>query len=265
MADRYRRGGSERDFDRGDETPNRGMFGYEGEGYMRGGGGGNDYDEYASRGYGRDTWADDSTYRGGGGYGQSRGGDDYTTGFSGGSYGTGDRYGTGGYGRGAYGGGGHMSGGGGDFEGGGFSGGSGWNRGREYGRGEAPADYRRSSSDEDTRGSYFSTGSVGADPRGYRDLEAGVGRDTNRQSHRGKGPKNYQRSDERIREDLCERLAMDHHVDASDIEVAVSGGTVTLTGTVSDRRAKRRAEDLCESINGVKDVENQIRVSRGPD
>lgn len=206
MADRYRRGGSERDFDRGDETPNRGMFGYEGEGYMRGGGGGNDYDDYASRGYGRDTWADESTYRGGGGYG------------------TGERYGTGGSGN-----------------------------------------YGRDRGDEETRGSYFSTGSVGIDPRGYRDLEAGVGRDTNRQSHRGKGPKNYQRSDDRIREDLCERLSMDHHVDASDIEVTVSGGTVTLSGTVSDRRAKRRAEDISESINGVKDVENQIRVSRGQD
>ncbi|HEX6161067.1 MAG TPA: BON domain-containing protein [Thermoanaerobaculia bacterium] len=248
MPNRYRRGGSERDFDRGDETPNRGMFGYEGEGYMRGGAAGNDADEYAGRGYGRDTWADESTSRGGGGYGQSRGGDDYTTGFSGG-YGTGDRYGTGGYGRGAYGGGGAMSGGGGD------TGVGGWNRLREYGRGNRD-DY------EDTRGSYFTTGSVGADPRGYRDLEAGVGRDTNRPSHRGKGPKNYQRSDERIREDVCERLAMDHDVDASDIEVTVSAGTVTLTGMVPDRRAKRRAEDISESISGVKDVENQIRVNR---
>ncbi|HEY0140765.1 MAG TPA: BON domain-containing protein [Thermoanaerobaculia bacterium] len=205
--DRNWRGGSERDFDRGDEAPNRGMFGYEGEGFMRGGGAGNDDDDFASRGYGRDTWGDDSTYR------------DRPGSFSGGGYGPG-RAGTGGSGRG--------------------------NR----------DDY------EDTRGSYFTTGSVGVDPRGYRDLEAGIGRDTNQQSHRGKGPKNYQRSDERIREDVCERLAMDHDVDASEIEVTVNGGTVTLTGSVPDRRAKRLAEDISESIHGVKDVENQIRVNR---
>ena len=85
---------------------------------------------------------------------------------------------------------------------------------------------------------------------------------TERPSYRGRGPKNYQRSDERIREDVCERLAMDHDVDASDIEVTVSEGTVVLAGSVQDRRAKRRAEDISESVHGVKDVENQIRVAR---
>ena len=33
-------------------------------------------------------------------------------------------------------------------------------------------------------------------------------------SHRGKGPKGYTRSDERIREHVCEVLSDDHHVDA---------------------------------------------------
>ena len=35
---------------------------------------------------------------------------------------------------------------------------------------------------------------------------------------------------------------------------------MTLTGTVDDRRTKRLAEDIAESISGVKDVTNQIRV-----
>ena len=83
-----------------------------------------------------------------------------------------------------------------------------------------------------------------------------------RESHRGKGPKNYQRSDDRIREDVCERLAMDDDVDASDLEVTVSGGTVVLAGSVTDRWAKRRAEDIAESVAGVRDIENQIRVAR---
>jgi osmotically-inducible protein OsmY len=83
-----------------------------------------------------------------------------------------------------------------------------------------------------------------------------------RQSYRGRGPKNYQRSEERIREDVCEQLTMDHDVDASDIEVQVSAGLVTLSGTVHDRIEKRRAEDIVESVLGVKDVQNHLRIRR---
>ena len=104
--------------------------------------------------------------------------------------------------------------------------------------------------------------------RGYADVEGSpergwnIGRDSDRPSYRGRGPKNYQRSDERIREEVCERLTMDHDVDASEIEVAVSDAVVTLSGTVNERHAKRIAEDLCESVRGVKDVQNNLRVNR---
>lgn len=76
----------------------------------------------------------------------------------------------------------------------------------------------------------------------------------------GKGPKNYRRSDERIREDVCERLSQHGQIDASDIDVQVESGVVTLTGWVSDRRIKHLTEDICENISGVSDVHNQIRV-----
>ena len=78
--------------------------------------------------------------------------------------------------------------------------------------------------------------------------------------HRGRGPRNYTRSDERIREDVSDRLSDDHHLDASDIEVSVSGGEVTLNGTVENRFAKRHAEDLAESCSGVTHVQNNLRV-----
>ena len=78
--------------------------------------------------------------------------------------------------------------------------------------------------------------------------------------HRGKGPKGYKRSDERIREEINERLSDDDHVDASEIVVSVSNGEVSLSGTVSDRASKRRAEYIVEEIAGVKDVENRIRI-----
>jgi hypothetical protein len=78
--------------------------------------------------------------------------------------------------------------------------------------------------------------------------------------HRGKGPVGYERSDDRIRELVCESLADDDEVDASQIEVAVSGGEVTLSGTVESRRAKREAEECVFSVSGVREVQNQLRV-----
>ncbi|ADV68415.1 BON domain-containing protein [Deinococcus maricopensis] len=81
-------------------------------------------------------------------------------------------------------------------------------------------------------------------------------------SHRGKGPKGYQRSDDRIREMVSDALEDDHGIDASDIEVMVQNGEVTLTGTVTDRQQKRMAEDCAERVRGVRDVHNQIRVQQ---
>jgi len=86
--------------------------------------------------------------------------------------------------------------------------------------------------------------------------------DRNEKNHTGRGPRGYKRSDERIREDVSDRLMHDSQIDASDIEVKVSEGTVTLEGTVDSRRIKHMAEDLAESVSGVQDVVNHIRVKR---
>jgi osmotically-inducible protein OsmY len=79
--------------------------------------------------------------------------------------------------------------------------------------------------------------------------------------HVGRGPRGYTRSDERIREDVCERMSQHGQLDASDIEVRVTAGEVTLQGSVATRYAKRAAEDLAESVSGVREVHNQVRVS----
>ncbi|HEX4337570.1 MAG TPA: BON domain-containing protein [Polyangiaceae bacterium] len=79
----------------------------------------------------------------------------------------------------------------------------------------------------------------------------------------GKGPKGYARSDDRIREDACERLTYDSDVDASDVTVTVSNGEVTLSGEVENRHQKRLAEDLVEDVNGVRDVHNRLSARRG--
>jgi osmotically-inducible protein OsmY len=72
---------------------------------------------------------------------------------------------------------------------------------------------------------------------------------------------NYTRSDEKIRDQICEALTDDEHIDASNIDIVVKGGEVTLTGTVEDRRAKRLAEDIADRCSGVKDIQNQLKVS----
>lgn len=81
--------------------------------------------------------------------------------------------------------------------------------------------------------------------------------------HAGKGPKGYRRSDERIREDICDRIAHWGLVDATDVDVRVEDGEVTLTGTVHSRRDKRALEDVVEDVTGVLDVHNRLRVRRG--
>lgn len=79
-------------------------------------------------------------------------------------------------------------------------------------------------------------------------------------SYQGRGPKGYKRSDERIHEDVCERLTHDPMIDASNLEVAVKDGEVTLSGTVASRGLRRRAEDLAELASGVNHVQNNLRV-----
>ncbi len=81
--------------------------------------------------------------------------------------------------------------------------------------------------------------------------------------HRGRGPRGYRRSDERIREDVCERLTHDSWLDAGNIEVEVHDAEVTLTGYVDSRQAKRRAEDTIENISGIRDIHNQLRIDAG--
>lgn len=80
--------------------------------------------------------------------------------------------------------------------------------------------------------------------------------------HRGRGPRNYKRSDDRIKEDINDRLTDHDYLDASDIDVEVNNGDVILTGTVDSRAAKRMAEDIAEGVTGVGNVENRIRVKQ---
>ena len=99
-------------------------------------------------------------------------------------------------------------------------------------------------------------------PYGAEYGAAWPGDDAGRASHRGLGPKGYRRSDQRINEDVHDRLTDDAHIDASGIVVMVQEGEVTLSGSVSDRRAKHHAEAIIEYIAGVTHVQNNLRVDQ---
>jgi len=77
----------------------------------------------------------------------------------------------------------------------------------------------------------------------------------------GRMPKNYRRSDEMIKDEVCERLTLHPMIDPSDVEIIVKDGEVTLRGTVEDRLTKRTIENIVESVFGVRDILNDVKVT----
>jgi BON domain-containing protein len=263
----------------------RGSEGYRGGEAYRG----RDYrgDEYRGEGYGgTEDYRISGSYRGGErhGGGERYGGGDYR-GSEG--YRSGADYQHGGGGEGYRGGADYRYGGGEGYRGGEYGGGSGgytrdlgrheggrfggYTRGGSH-RGATPEDWFDESR-RDFRGAWSGGGGeerwgrdLGERERGGREDDRGlierVGDRLREGMHRiGKGPKGYKRSDERIREDVCERIARSG-IDADEVEVEVQGGEVTLTGTIRSRDEKRRLEDTIEDVFGVDEVQNHLRVTR---
>jgi osmotically-inducible protein OsmY len=81
-------------------------------------------------------------------------------------------------------------------------------------------------------------------------------------SQKGQGPQFHRRSDDKIHEEIWELLTNNADLDACEIELQVDGGEVTLTGTVDSRDAKWLTEDLVNSVTGVREVNNRLKVAR---
>jgi len=283
----YREQDRDRDYGRDYRRPEYGRAdtGYEREGPAR---------ETAGREYGRQpettrggtsgSWGGAGGSWGGtsGGGGSTSGGYGGTTGGYGGTYGYGQQGGYGGgYGespqRGGYG---TFSGYGGqgpDYARGGYGYGYGqqtgyYGGGGTYGPGPGEEyEGRRYGATgygpETTSTGYrygYAAPTYGEQPRAWGGYgEQGSAREQSRSGrYRGLAPQGYSRSDERIREDICDRLMADDEIDPSNITVGVENGEVTLTGTVNDRQDKRYAEGISESVLGVKEVNNNLRIKR---
>ena len=106
----------------------------------------------------------------------------------------------------------------------------------------------------------WGTGGLSVDRRVVRSPLAASRRGSVRGPYVGCGPRGYHRTDERILEDVCETMTDDGDLDASDIEVGVTAGEVTLSGTVATRSQKRLAEDIADGVSGVAEVHNRLRV-----
>ena len=150
-------------------------------------------------------------------------------------YGQGGSYGQGGYGQSGY-------------------GQSGYGQGRErlgqgsYGQGRG--DY----------GQGYGGGSYGS---GYGDQNR-YGQTMRSDRERiGRPPRNYKRSDERIREDICEAIVRANDIDAGEVDIQVVSSEVTLSGIVDDRDDKRRIQDLAQDVPGVSEVNNHLRTRQG--
>ena len=89
-----------------------------------------------------------------------------------------------------------------------------------------------------------------------------------RGGQRGRGPQRPEGAQEtgdedaRIWNDVSACLTDDWYVDGTEITVSVSDGEVTLDGVVENRAEKRLAEDCADSVPGVVDVHNNLRIRR---
>ncbi len=78
--------------------------------------------------------------------------------------------------------------------------------------------------------------------------------------NRGKGP--AKRDDQEVKRVVEEVLTEDPWLDASNIQVSVENGVVTLTGKVDSRATKRRAEAVTDLVFGVFDINNQLQIEK---
>jgi hypothetical protein len=225
---------------------NRGEYGAGPRGYGQGG-----YGPSGSRrsGYGQGDWQAERAGFGDRGYGQG--------GRAQAGYGQGD-FGQGRYGQGAFGHGGYP-------QGQGHGRGAAYGQGG-YGQGAYGGSYGQAQGPYNQGGEFEHTSQgQGYGQSGPSGPEWGSPYGRAEQQHRGRGPKGYKRSDERLKEDISERLMQDYQIDAGEVSVEVQSGKVTLDGTVPARHMKHMIEDLVDGCPGVQDIDNRVRVARDND
>ena len=80
---------------------------------------------------------------------------------------------------------------------------------------------------------------------------------------RGRAARGSTHRDAEIARDVSRRLGEHASLDASDVDVHVKDGRVTLEGRVQDPPARHVAELIADAVPGVRAVDNRLDTSRG--
>ena len=75
-----------------------------------------------------------------------------------------------------------------------------------------------------------------------------------------KEPIGWSRPDEQIKEDASNILWRNQKIDATEIEVTVNNGILSLNGKVNSVEAKKEAEFCVKGVTGVIEVQNNINL-----
>jgi len=67
-------------------------------------------------------------------------------------------------------------------------------------------------------------------------------------------------SDDKIYDQVRQKLANDPDVKGAGFKVTVKSGAVTLEGNVHDEHAKDKAEKIAKKVKGVTSVTNQLKL-----
>ncbi len=67
-------------------------------------------------------------------------------------------------------------------------------------------------------------------------------------------------TDDLIYDQVIRKLANDHDLKTTSIEVIVKDRVVTLRGLIDSEKLRQRAEHVAQKVDGVKKVVNEIKI-----
>jgi hyperosmotically inducible periplasmic protein len=67
-------------------------------------------------------------------------------------------------------------------------------------------------------------------------------------------------SDDRIYDEVRQKLAADEDINGGGLDVTVKNGVVILRGRVHNAKAKDKAEKITKKVKGVTRVDNQLKL-----
>ena len=70
-------------------------------------------------------------------------------------------------------------------------------------------------------------------------------------------------SDRILQRVVCDRLSLEPELATSDVQVDVREGTVIVNGSADTMNTKYRLEELIKRVEGVKNIENNLKVRVG--